>query len=155
MAVARRSLPANWPELEWCPGTHCRTSEFCIELQHDKLAKALVVLILVTSIFVVPHVFWVVTNLDFYTSLVGAIWLAGVVPFFLVVIGCFLFLSNRNGGIALILVGTALSFFGTMWSYIPFLPALATNPVGKLALIVTGNLSVLALLVWSVRKDKR
>ena len=99
--------------------------------------------------------FWIVTNIDFYTSLDGAIWIAGVVPYFLVVIGCLLFLFNLRRGLTLILVGSVLSFFGVMWSYIPYLPALTVNPIGKLVLIVLGNLSLLVVLIWSVRKDKQ
>ena len=120
---------------------------------HEKLSKALVLLILVTSLLLSRHVFWVVTNIEFYTSLVGAIWIAGVVPYFLVVGGCILFLLNKRFGLPTIAVGSVLSFFGASWSYIPYLPALSADPVARVALLVIGNLLVLALLVWSVRRQ--
>ncbi len=116
---------------------------------YDKMSKALVLLIAATSLFMVRHVVWVVTNPDFYTSIAGAIWIAGVIPFFLVVIGCGLFLTERRNALALIVGGGVLSFFGTTWSYIPFLPALSADPVGRFALLITGNSVVLGLLIWT------
>jgi hypothetical protein len=121
-------------------------------LSHEKLSKALVLLILATSFLLSRHIFWVVTNLEFYTSLVGVIWIAGVVPYFLVVVGCILFLLNKKFGLPTIVVGGVLSFFSASWSYIPYLPDLSADPVARFALMVMGNLFVLALLVWSVRR---
>ena len=123
-------------------------------ISYEKISKALVLLILATSFVLARHVFWVVTNLDFYTSIVGAIWIAGVIPYFLVVIGCILFLLERRHGLALILVGSALSFLGTTWSYIPYFPALSGNPTARITLLVFGNLTVLAVLIWSVRRQR-
>lgn len=122
-----------------------------MSISYKNVAKALVLLILATSFIVARHVFWVITNPDFYKSIVGAIWIAGVVPYFLVVIGCLLFLLLERHGLPLILLGGVLSLFGTNWSYIPYLPAVSADPVIKLMLLVTGNLSVLALLIWSSR----
>lgn len=120
--------------------------------RNESLSKALVLLILATSFFLIRHVFSVVTTIESYTSLAGAMWIAGVVPYFLVVAGCILFLLNRTLGLPLIAVGTVLSFFGGFWSYIPYLPALSADPVTGFALTVIGNLLVLALLLWSVRR---
>ncbi len=119
------------------------------------MSKALVLLIAATSLFMVRHVVWVVTNPDFYTSLAGAIWIAGVIPFFLVVIGCGLFLMERRYALVLIIGGSILSLFGTAWSYIPFLPALSPDPVGRFALLIIGNCVVVALLIWSARARQR
>lgn len=119
---------------------------------HEKLSRALVPLILATSLFLIRHVFWVVTNIDFYTSMVGAIWIAGVVPYFLIVGGCMLFLLNKRFGLPIIAVGSILSYFGGFWSYIPYLPALSADPITRFALTVIGNLLVLALLIWSARR---
>ncbi len=51
------------------------------QISYNKMSKALVLLIAATSLFMVRHVVWVVTNPDFYTSLAGAIWIAGVILF--------------------------------------------------------------------------
>ena len=123
-------------------------------INYERISKALVLLILGTSFFVARHVFWVITNFDFYTSIVGTIWIASVLPYFAVVIGCILFLVNRKHGLTLILVGSAFSFFGTAWSYVPYLPGLSPNPATRLTLLVLGNLTVLAVLIWSDRKQK-
>lgn len=123
-----------------------------MKVGYEKISKALVLLILATSFLLVRHVFWVVTNLEFYTSIVGAIWIAGAIPYFLVVIGCVLFLLDKRYELASIVIGGVLSFFGASWSYIPYLPALTADPVGRIALLVIGNLLVLAVLIWSVRK---
>lgn len=123
-----------------------------MKISYDKISKGLALLVLATSLFLTRHVFWVVTNPDNYMSVVGAIRIAGVVPFFIVVLGCILFLLNKKYGLALIVVGSVLSFFLGAWSYIPYLPALSTDPVARFTLLVTGNLAVLAMLIWSARK---
>lgn len=125
-----------------------------MKLSHERFSKALVLLILATSFLLSRHVFWVVTNPEFYTSFVGVIWIAGVVPYFLVVAGCILFLLNRRHGLTTVVVGGVLSFFGATWSYIPYLPALSTDPVARMALLVTGNLFVLAMLIWASRRQR-
>lgn len=125
-----------------------------MEISYENISKALVLLILATSFVLVRHVFWVVTNPESYTSLVGAIWIASVVPFFIVVTGCILFLLNKRYALTSIVVGGVLSFFGASWSYIPYLPALSANAVAGIALLVIGNLSVLALLAWSVQRRR-
>ena len=111
----------------------------------------MVLLILATSLVLARHVVWVVTSLDHYTSIVGAIWIAGVVPFFLVWAGGVLLLLNKKYGLSLILSGSLLSFSGATWSYIPYLPTLGDDPAARIALLVVGNVAVLATLVWSER----
>ena len=123
-----------------------------MKISHEKISKGLALLILATSFLFARHVLWVVTNPDNYKSVVGAIWIVGVVPFFIVVFGCALFLMNKRYGLALIVVGSILSFFGGAWSYIPYLPALSADPVARTILLVVGNLAVLAMLFWSSRK---
>ena len=120
---------------------------------NEKAPSALVLLILATSFVWARHVFWVVTNLDFYASRVGAIWLAGMVPYFIVVTGCILYLLKRKFGLTFIVVRGLLLFFGSTWSYIPYLPALSANPVAKFLLMIGGNLTVLAILVWTARRQ--
>lgn len=127
---------------------------FRVKVSYRKFSIALVLLILASSLLLSPHVFWVVTNPDFYTSLVGLVWIASVVPYFLVVIGCVLFLLRKRYALATILVGGVLSFFGATWSYIPFFPLLSPDPIVRIALMVIGNLSVLAVLAWSVRRQR-
>ena len=111
-------------------------------------------LILATSLVLVRHVFWVVTNPESYTSLAGAIGIASVAPFFIVVTGCILFLLNKRYALTSIVVGGVLSFFGASWSYIPYLPALSENAVAGIVLLVIGNLSVMVLLAWSVQRRR-
>ena len=125
-----------------------------MKISYENISKALVLLILATSFVLVRHVFWVVTNPESYTSLVGAIWIASLVPFFIVVTGCILFLLNKRYALTSIVVGGVLSFFGASWSYIPYLPVLSANAVAGIALLVIGNLSVLALLAWSVQRRR-
>ncbi len=125
-----------------------------MKLSYEKISKVLALLILATSFLLSRHVFWVVTNREFYTSFVGMIWIASVVPYFLVVAGCILFLLNRRHGLTTVVVGSVLSFFGATWSYIPYLPALSTDPVARMTLLVIGNLFVLATLIWASRRQR-
>ena len=125
-----------------------------MKISYEKISKALVLLILATSFLLIRHVIWVVTNPEFYTSIVGAIWIAGVVPYFFVVIGCVMFLLNKRFGLTSIVIGGVLSFFGASWSYIPYLPALSADPTARIALMAIGNLIVLAILIWAVRRQR-
>lgn len=125
-----------------------------MKLNDVKFSKAIVLLILATSFVQIRHVFWVVTNPEFYTSYVGLIWIAGVVPYFLVVSGCILSLLNKRIGLATIVIGSFLSFFGASWSYLPYWPALADDSNELIALLVIGNLFILAILIWMDRRER-
>ncbi len=118
-------------------------------ISYENVSRALVLLILATSLLVTRHVAWVFTYPGNYTSVTGAFWIASTVPYFLVVIGCLLFLLKKRRGLRLILAGGILSFLGMPWSYVPYLPALASDPLVKVVLLAGGNLGVLALLTWT------
>ena len=124
-------------------------------ISYENASRALVLLILATSFFVTRHVAWVFTYPENYTSVTGAFWIAGTIPYFLVVIGCLLFLLKRRRGLPLILAGGVLSFLGMPWSYVPYLPALASDPLVKVMLLAGGNLAVLALLTWTAWMQRR
>ena len=98
--------------------------------------------------------FYFLTNFDAYKNPAGLISAATAIPYFILMAGSIALLANRRTGYPMIYVGAVLTTLGTVWSFIPFVPALFDTLETKFVVILIGNLFVLSFLIWCQIKEK-
>ena len=110
------------------------------------VARVLAALILVSAISAIPLFWSIATNWDYYSSWAGILTVLSTLPVWIGIVGAFLILIDKRYGFWVLLVGTILSFVGSVFSYIPFVPWFDWSPTAGFFAVYITNLVVVGLI---------
>ena len=124
-------------------------------MSRKNTARLLALMILFASLFTLRMNWWFVTNWNAYGNLAGQLQALTTLPYWITIVGAALLLADRRVGYWLLVAGTILALVGQGFSYVPFVPWFAWNPVVGLVLMHATNFAVATLIGYCYLREPR